>query len=564
MYNDFTVPVQHSIDADSCRNASLDDMFVELRLQESGYTHLPETLDYRDVVEMQKKMQSNKPIQMSQLFDKCADERAITNPKKVLILGKAGIGKTTLIKQMAKQWAEKALWKDDVDYLFVITLRQLRPGEKLTLGDLLLGGLPLTEDEKTTALLTLRENSQRVILVLEGMDEATYFESVTELERDYNKKIDLNTLLSSIIGDTMLPGAKVILTSRPNNNVPSNACHRTVELYGFSQESIEQYIHKFCGEDTKLEHFITDYLQRNVNIATMCYVAVQCNFVCVCLANMYSSSHSDHTPSVNTMTQLYVLAVTNLAKKLHPSLKSINSPIDQKKFFDTVGKSLKNHAELAKHCTMSTPLRIIIYEDDLDTFGVCGADKHTGFLAESVTRDLDAIGWTRKCWTFSHLTIQEMFAAIGLLRGPSEAILELISNVYVRRQHGVLITFITGLLCDPQNACFMRGLQSDVDQLDPRTFMKKLADNIDVLQLTIAIYEAQRPEFVELLPKAIAPQSVFPTEMMSLAWVLKQHECRVITLKLVMKTFHSHSFNILRLHCKICKNFSGGIMVVNV
>ncbi|KAI0214344.1 hypothetical protein LSAT2_000586 [Lamellibrachia satsuma] len=182
MYSDFTVPVQHSIDADSCRNASLDDMFVELRLQQSGYTNLPETLDYRDVVEMQKKMQSNKPIQMSQLFDKCVDERAITNPKKILILGKAGIGKTTLIKQMAKRWAEKALWKEDVDYLFVITLRQLRPGEKLTLGDLLLGGLPLTEDEKTTALLTLRENSQRVILVLEGLDEATYFESVTELE----------------------------------------------------------------------------------------------------------------------------------------------------------------------------------------------------------------------------------------------------------------------------------------------------------------------------------------------------------------------------------------------
>ncbi|KAI0214345.1 hypothetical protein LSAT2_000587 [Lamellibrachia satsuma] len=331
----------------------------------------------------------------------------------------------------------------------------------------------------------------------------------------------------------MLPGAKVILTSRQNNNVPSNKCHRTVELYGFSQESVEQYIHKFCGEDTKLEHFITDYLQRNVNIATMCYVAVQCNFVCVCLANMYSSSDSDHTPSVNTMTQLYVLAVKNLAKKLHPSLKSINSPIDQKKFFDTVGKSLKNHADLAKHCTMSTPLRIIIYEDDLDTFGVCGADKHTGFLAESVTRDLDAIGWTRKCWTFSHLTIQEMFAAIGLLRGPSEAILELIPNWFVYSQHGVLITFITGLLCDRQNAPFMGRLESDEDQLDPRTFMKKLADIMfNPLHLTIAIYETQRPEFVELLPKAFVSQNVFPTEMMSLAWVLKQHECRVITLVL--------------------------------
>jgi hypothetical protein len=95
-----------------------------------------------------------------------------------------------------------------------------------------------------------------------------------------------------------------------------------------------------------------------------------------------STQSEDSAPAVTTMTQLYVLAAINLAKKLHPALKHINMPSDSKLFFDTVGNSLKCHSELAKHNTMSTPVRILCYEGDLDKFGVREEDRGTGFLAE--------------------------------------------------------------------------------------------------------------------------------------------------------------------------------------
>ncbi|KAI0227791.1 hypothetical protein LSAT2_021718 [Lamellibrachia satsuma] len=454
------------------KDSSLDDMFVELRLQKSQTTKLPETLGYRDVVKMQEIMQSVDPIQVSQLFDKLHDRQA---PRNVLILGKAGIGKTTLVKQIAKQWAEKKLWNDDVEYLFVITLRELRQERKLTLGDILLGGLGLTEEEKSEALKQLCKNSHRIMIFLEAMDEASYFKYETKLQRDCSMEVDVNTLLSSIIGNAVLPGAKVIITSRPNYNIPSAMCPRTAELYGFPQESIKKYIHKFCGEDTAVEKFITGYLQNNVNIATLCYLPVQANFVCACLANMYSSTHSEDKPSVNTMSQLYVFAVINLAKNLHPSLKDVKEQVDAKKIFAKVGNSFKKHADLAKNCTMSKPLRIIIYEDDLDEYHISNTDKHTGFLAESTTRDLIPCGLKRPCWTYQHLTIQELFAAVGLLRGPPEDLLKLIDDETSVSQHEVLITFITGLLCDPHIAYFVRCLEPAKDQLEPRTFIEKLA-----------------------------------------------------------------------------------------
>ena len=527
-YSDYTVPVQWSVDAESCTDSLLDSMFVELRLQQSQRTKLPETLGYRDVVKMQKIMLSADPIQTSQLFDKLRDKDA---PRNVLILGKAGIGKTTLVKQIAKQWAEKKLWNDDVEYLFVVTLRELRQERKLTLGDILLGGLCLTEEEKFEALNQLCKKSHLTMVFLEGMDEASYFKYEKKLQRDCSMEVDVNILLSGIIGNTVLPGAKVVITSRPNANIPSAMCHRTAELYGFPQESIEKYINKFSRGDTAVEKIIKGYLRNNVNIATHCYVPVQINFVCVCLADMYSSTHSEDTPSVNTMSQLYVFAAINLARKLHPYLKEVKEQIDSKKIFANVGDSFKKHADLAKYCTMSKPLRIIIYEDDLEAYNISDTDKHTGFLAESLTRDLIASGLKRPCWTFQHLTIQEMFAAIGLLRGPPEELLKLIDDETSVSQHEVLITFITGLLCDTQNAHFMRFLEPAKDQLDPRTFIEKLAGVFDTRKLATYIYESQRSQLVDLVPEEITLSEVFPTEVLSLSWIMKQQQCSVTKLE---------------------------------
>ena len=493
MYMGWSFPVQYSIAADSSRNVSLEDMYVDLRVQCNRETTLPETLSSRDVAEMQRRMQYSERVDITQLFK----EFESNAPTKVIILGIAGVGKTTLIKYVSKQWAESKLWRDEVKYLFVITLRQLRQNKNATLGELLLGGLSLTEDEKTAAVKLLHEEARKLLIVLEGMDEIN-FPYQKEIERDNTKEVEVNTLLSSIIDGAMLPGAKVIITSRPNDNVPVG--DRTTDLYGFPKETIENYIHKFSGGDVELEKFITDYLQGNANIATLCYVPMQCNFVCVCISDMQSGTLTEDTPSIQTMTQLYVFATMNLARKLHPSLKNTNTQVDSKKIFDTVGNSLKNHAQLAMHCTMSTPQRIIIYEEDLDQFHICGVDKQTGFLAESVTRDLIASGLKRKCWTFNHLTFQEMFAAAGLLREDPGAILKLsevnepvhvygVSNSFPInesfRRHAVLITFVTGMLCDPRNAYFMSRFEAVEDQLDPRTYFEKLAKGLIVPEIPL-------------------------------------------------------------------------------
>ena len=310
------LPVQYSLDAPT--RAPLDDMFVDLRLQKFETRKLPETLPYSDVEEMQRCKQSSEVIQILQLFNVLKDKVA---PHNVLIRGKAGVGKTTFVKQMSKQWAEKKLW-NDIKYLFVVTLRELPQDRKWTLAGLLLGELTLSEEEKTVAINEICKHPEDTMVAIEGLDEFPEYKFSEKRGGVRNEEVDLNVLISGIISSVMLPGAKVLVTSRPTDQLPSEVCHRVMEIYGFSKENIEKYVDKFSGGDSKLQLFIRRFLDTNVNIATMCYIPIQCNFVCMCFRDMHSCKLTGDVAAVSTITQLYVFATLHLIRKLHPALKN--------------------------------------------------------------------------------------------------------------------------------------------------------------------------------------------------------------------------------------------------
>ncbi|KAK2138093.1 hypothetical protein NP493_8917g00001 [Ridgeia piscesae] len=100
-----------------------------------------------------------------------------------------------------------------------------------------------------------------------------------------------------------------------------------------------------------------------------------------------------------------------------------------------------------------------------------------------------------------------MFAAIRLLQGPQQALLELVEDEASIRQRDVLIKFVIGLWCDSQNAWFMEHLGSVRGQLDPQTHPHPVSS-----------------EKIEIT-------KVFPTEVMALSWILEQPECCVTTLE---------------------------------
>ena len=94
MYRELRIPGQQSISDNVCNDATLEEMFIGLRLERFPETALPEILDNRDVEELQNLMQSSECIQLSQLFDKLHNKDV---PRTVLVLRRPGVGKTTVI-----------------------------------------------------------------------------------------------------------------------------------------------------------------------------------------------------------------------------------------------------------------------------------------------------------------------------------------------------------------------------------------------------------------------------------------------------------------------------------
>ena len=94
LYRELRIPDQQSIGDDACHDATLEEMFVDLRLERFGETAFQEILGYRVVEELQNLMESSECIQLSQLFDKLHNKDV---PRTVLVLRRPGVGKTTVI-----------------------------------------------------------------------------------------------------------------------------------------------------------------------------------------------------------------------------------------------------------------------------------------------------------------------------------------------------------------------------------------------------------------------------------------------------------------------------------
>ena len=511
------------------KHETLDEGFVELRLQKFRLEVLPDTLTHRDVAELERLRQSSPVVPLVQLFSKFKVDKVA--PKKVLIRGRAGVGKTTLVEYIAREWAAKKLWHCHFDYVFVVKLREFFEDQKWSLSDLLLDGLQLEEHDKRAAFEEICRNSKGVLLLFDGGDELAGGVGHSKERFPIEEKVVMSRMIYRVISCGLLPDASVVITTRPTNQIPSKPFGRVIDVYGFTKDGIKQYVDKFCTGNVQLREFIQMNIDSNPNMATFCHTPVQCVFICKTLADMFERSESGSVPDIRTMTQLYVKATHRLGRKLHPSLKFDDSDLDLEQIFSILEEPFLKHAALAKD-NMTRPLKIIFYDNDLRQYGFEDEDKQTGFLSGSKKMDPDDREIRRNTWSFSHLSLQEFFAVVGLIQGPHTDVWELLEGSV--KENEIVITFLCGLLGDPRNAYFLKHLGSTDGLLDfCKEFIKKLKGKLknDAFKMAQFIYETQCADFVDNVPEYIIAPMIYPMEMLALCWVLAQDTCRVTSLE---------------------------------
>ena len=172
-------------------------------------------------------------------------------PHKVLIEGDPGMGKTTYSQKLAYDWANKQNEWDpsfpEIEVLLLLRCNGIKSSIWRAIDDQILPE-DIDEKAKETFFKYIKENQSKVLLLLDGLDEAD------PCEQD---------IYLSLVTCKLLSACHVVITSRHEvGQKVSRYCDTLWEIVGFTKEDSKSFIRKFFrGKDHLAEKFINDHVE---------------------------------------------------------------------------------------------------------------------------------------------------------------------------------------------------------------------------------------------------------------------------------------------------------------
>ncbi|NWR65755.1 C2TA protein, partial [Bucorvus abyssinicus] len=202
--------------------------------------------------------------------------------KVIVVLGKAGMGKSILVQKICQDWSNGEL--SQFEFIFWFDYKQISlPEKRYSLKDLLLEFFVKPQEGSKEIFEYILQNPAKVLLVFDGFEGSHDHEhfprcSASQPETDL---CSVKELLSGLIKKKILNGCTLLLTARPKDKVYQHVSKvdKTIEIVGFSPQQRELYITKYfeglpyCGNALKL-------IKESEYLFSHCYSPVMCRFVC--------------------------------------------------------------------------------------------------------------------------------------------------------------------------------------------------------------------------------------------------------------------------------------------
>ncbi|XP_042577084.1 uncharacterized protein LOC109062036 isoform X6 [Cyprinus carpio] len=431
--------------------------------------------------------------------------------KNILIIGKPGVGKTTVVQEMLRLWGEKD--GREIDYMFYFDQSVLAHSSVASLEALLFDvySKPMEKDRKEV-FQDIEENSENVVIV---------FDCVMGLEE--------NVILWKIMKHKLLPDAKVVITCRSEEEddpLFSDWPTRTVYVQGFSEESIKTYYQEMLGNN----HVLLDVILKNQELFSLSHVPLYA-FMIVDLIKFKNDTVCNHP---HTVTEMYI-HIFRLAVKKHGNKQNKQMDMYLKEKKDQIDPLMENAFSATKQKCLNLPH---ISSDETD---ICHA-----FLKMITTTDSPTSA-TTYC-AFLHNTMQEFFSALWLLGHPDEIekVLQLCQTEEHKHMRHVL-PFLCGLLSEHNTRLLKCLFPEDQIKKTSDWFIEKLLDTFfqaqseseefDLLYVCQCLYELQSPKacliFLEKMNHQLDLEvDLDPHQCCALSYVIGQSRDKEVYLNL--------------------------------
>ena len=311
-------------------------------------------------------------------------------PRKVLIEGDPGMGKTTYLQKLAYDWANKQNEWDAsfpaIEVLLLLRCNDIKSSIWEAIDEQILSE-DIDEKDKETFFKYIQENQSKVLLLLDGLDEAD------PCERD---------IYLSLVTCKLLPACHVIITSRHEVR-EKVSCDNLWEIVGFTKEDSKSFIRKyFQGKDRLAEKFFNYHVEhwytdppdpQHRGLSDLAKNPLNLSLLCCIFED------SEKFFSESSRTRLYI-EIVPLALRRYEEKNGLESSKDQD-LISVYGEKLKLLGRFALD-SLHKGKSYFEKEKDIDNFGFLSFQR----------------GCTRRkpctrC-VFSHKSFQEFFAGFYL------------------------------------------------------------------------------------------------------------------------------------------------------
>ncbi|RDW91693.1 hypothetical protein BP5796_02858 [Coleophoma crateriformis] len=245
-------------------------------------------------------------VELHTIFDqRRRPDGLIAQPKRIMIRGQAGVGKTTLCKKIIHDFQRGRY--DIFDRILWMPLRRLKTwnADKYTLGQLFHHEyFPGTPNGERLSEALWRDiyavNGKKTLFILDGLDEVAGI-----LDPESNKHQLLITLLNQ---------PNVIITCRPHGAFVSNLHPVSLELetVGFYPDQMNDYIEMALQKRPRHEiDEVQSFLEDHFLVQDLMRIPIQLDALC------YTWDNRDYRidPQLQTMTAIYQAIEHSLWKK---------------------------------------------------------------------------------------------------------------------------------------------------------------------------------------------------------------------------------------------------------